>query len=304
MNHLLSTQQFTERKMLEEIFASAEELERAEKEKTLEPYCAGKILATVFYEPSTRTRFSFEAAMHRLGGDVLSAENAAGSSSAFKGESLEDAMRVVSGYADAIVLRHPESGSAERASRASLVPVINAGDGSGEHPTQALLDLFTIRKELGRIDDLTIAFVGDLRMSRTVHSLLYLLPLCRNIRLFLVSPKTLALSPEYKGFLVQRGIPHEEADLAVAVPQADVLSVTRIQKERFTNPAEYRAVEGSYVIDRRVLEQLKKQAIIMHPLPRVNEIAKEVDQDVRAAYFRQTKNGVAIRMALLKRILT
>ncbi|RJP43639.1 aspartate carbamoyltransferase [Candidatus Parcubacteria bacterium] len=304
LEHLISTKQFRFREELREIFETAGEMEKREKSGKFPPDCSGKILATVFYEPSTRTRFSFETAMYKLGGNVITSENAAEFSSAKKGESLEDSMRVISGYADAIVLRHPEEGSALRASKSARVPLINAGDGSGEHPTQALLDLYTAEKELARLDDISIAFVGDLKYSRTIHSTLYLLPLYRNIRVCLVSPPQLKLPEEYEEYLREKNIPFEEVATAEeAAGRADILSVTRIQQERFASREEYERLKGSYVINKKVLDRMKKDSIIMHPLPRVSEIAPEVDEDARAAYFRQTKNGVYVRMALLKMML-
>ncbi|RJQ28809.1 aspartate carbamoyltransferase [Candidatus Parcubacteria bacterium] len=302
--HLITAKEFASKEALNGIFESAKGMETAVAERKPLNNCAGKILATVFYEPSTRTRFSFETAMYKLGGDVITSENAAEFSSAKKGESIEDAIRVISDYADAIVLRHPSAGAAETASRASLVPVINAGSGSDEHPTQALLDLYTIEKELGKIDDLSIAFVGDLRFGRTVHSTIYLLPAYRGVKVYLISPEELQLPEEYKTYLKEHGIPFEELkDIKEAVRRVDVLSITRVQQERFASREEYEKLKGSYVIDNAVLQELKDRAIIMHPLPRIDEIAKEVDGDVRAAYFRQTKNGIYVRMALLKMIL-
>ncbi|MGC9599120.1 MAG: aspartate carbamoyltransferase [Minisyncoccia bacterium] len=304
MKHILSAKQFLDRSLLEKLFRTAGEMEKRDKEGKLSVECAGKIAATIFYEPSTRTRFSFETAMYKLGGNVISAESASEFSSAKKGETLEDTARVVGGYANAIIVRHPEAGAAERMASTSPVPVINAGDGSKEHPTQALLDLYTVQKELGRLDDLVITFVGDLRYSRTVHSTVYLLPLFRNVRVYCVTPPQLRLPDEYVAYLKERKIPVEEsADIKAIAGKTDVLSVTRVQKERFSSEAEYDRVKNSYTIDSRVLSVLKKEAIIMHPLPRVNEIAKEVDDDVRAAYFRQTKNGVYVRMALLRSVL-
>ncbi len=304
MKHILSAKQFLDRPLLEELFRTAGEMEGRDKEGKLSAECAGKIAATIFYEPSTRTRFSFETAMYKLGGNVISAESAGEFSSAKKGETLEDTAHVVGGYANVIIVRHPEAGAAERMASTSPVPVINAGDGSKEHPTQALLDLYTIQKELGRLDDLVITFVGDLRYSRTVHSTAFLLPLFRNVRVYCVTPPQLRLPDEYVAYLKEHNIPLEEsADIKTIAGKTDVLSVTRVQKERFQSEAEYNKVKDSYTIDSGVLRVLKKEAIIVHPLPRVNEIAKEVDDDVRAAYFRQTKNGVYVRMALLRSVL-
>lgn len=258
----------------------------------------GRLLATVFYEPSTRTRFSFEAAMQRLGGQVLSAESAGKASSAVKGESLEDAVRVISGYADAIALRHPEIGSAERAAAVANIPVINAGDGAGHHPTQALLDLYTIHKELGRLDHLRVGLAGDLRYGRTVRSLAILLARFPGNELVLISPPGLRLGAEIVSSL--DGTRAEEtSDLGGAVADLDVLYQTRIQAERFESAEAYERYRGVYVVTPDVMRRLPEHAILMHPLPRVGEIEPEVDADPRAAYFRQARNGLWTRMAVL-----
>ena len=260
----------------------------------------GRLLATVFYEPSTRTRFSFEAAMYRLGGQVLSAESATRASSAAKGESLEDAIRVIGGYADAIVLRHPEVGAADRAASVAAVPVINAGDGPGHHPTQALLDLYTIKKELGRIDHLRIGLAGDLRNGRTVRSLAVLLSRFPGNELVLISPSALRMREDVIGSLEQAGqAVHETDEFAGASPGLDVLYQTRIQAERFDSPEEYERYRGVDVVTVEVMRHLPKHAIVMHPLPRVGEIDPLVDADPRAAYFRQARNGLWVRMAVL-----
>lgn len=259
---------------------------------------AGVIMAAIFYEPSTRTRFSFEAAMHRLGGRVLSAESAGKSSSAAKGESLEDAIRIVSGYADLIVLRHPEIGAADRAARVASVPVINAGDGAGHHPTQALLDLYTIRKELGRLDHLRIGLMGDLRNGRTVRSLAILLSRFPGNELVLISPPGLRLGEDVQNSLDGLSF-RETSDLADAVTRLDVLYQTRIQAERFESAEVYERYRGVYVVTPEVMRQLPEHAILMHPLPRVGEIDPAVDSDPRAAYFRQARNGLWARMAVL-----
>ena len=260
-----------------------------------------RLLATVFYEPSTRTRFSFEAAMYRLGGQVLSAENATRGSSAAKGESLEDAIRVIGGYADAIVLRHPEVGSAERAASVATVPVINAGDGTGHHPTQALLDLYTIKKELGRLDHLRIGLAGDLRNGRTVRSLAVLLSRFPGNELVLISPPALRMGEDIIDSLEQaQQAATVTDDFAGAVPGLDVLYQTRIQAERFDSPEEYERHRGVYVVTSDVMRRLPGYAIVMHPLPRVGEIDPLVDADPRAAYFRQARNGLWVRMAVLE----
>ena len=234
---------------------------------------SGRLLATVFYEPSTRTRFSFEAAMFRLGGQVLSAENAIRDSSAAKGESLEDAIRVIGGYVDGIVLRHPDVGAAERAARVAPVPVINAGDGPGDHPTQALLDLYTIKKELGRLDHLRVGLAGDLRNGRTVRSLAILLSRFPGNQLVLISPPGLRMGADVIDVLREAQQDAEEtSDLAGAVADVDVLYQTRIQAERFESPEEYERYRGVYVVTAALMRRLPERAILMHPLPRLEEI--------------------------------
>ncbi|MGI8968084.1 MAG: aspartate carbamoyltransferase [Chloroflexota bacterium] len=298
VHHVVEAQAFN-RGMLDELFITARGMERVVERgggKLLE----GKIMASLFYEESTRTRFSFESAMLRLGGSAISTENARQFSSVSKGETLEDTVRILNGYADVIVLRHYECGAARRAADISGVPIINAGDGAGQHPTQALLDLYTIEKELGRIDGLTIAMVGDLANGRTVRSLCYLLAKYRNVKILLVAPPNTRMGDDIKAYLVRHDIWfREETDLAAIAPQVDVLYQTRIQKERLASQVEYEAARGVYVVDRRLLDTMAPHAIVMHPLPRVDEIAPEVDQDPRAAYFRQAQNGLFVRMAVL-----
>jgi aspartate carbamoyltransferase len=258
----------------------------------------GQVLATLFYEPSTRTRLSFETAMHRLGGRVITVADPK-TSSAAKGESLPDSIRTVEGYADIIVIRHPRKGAAQEAADAATIPIINAGDGTGQHPTQALLDVYTIRREKGTLEGLTVALAGDLKNGRTVHSLVYLLARF-GTRLILVSPPELAMPATIVTELRAGGAElSETADLAGAMRVCDVVYVTRIQRERFEDPAEYDRLKGSYVIDMAAVRQSKAGITIMHPLPRINEIAVEVDGYEGAAYFRQAANGVPIRMALL-----
>jgi len=268
--------------------------------KTGSDMLKGKILATLFYEPSTRTRLSFEAAMLKLGGANIGFAEV-DSASVKKGENLADTMRTVENYADVIAMRHPLDGAAKLAAEYSKVPVINGGSGSEEHPTQALLDLYTIQKEKNKIDGLKIAVVGDLRYGRTVHSLAYGLSLF-DVELFLVSPESLRMRSEVLR-AVQDKIPVMETSLEKAVTEADVLYVTRIQKERFPDPAEYAKVQGVYKIDLRNLSAAKKDLIILHPLPRVDEISPEVDGTSRARYFQQVWNGIIVRMALLALVL-
>jgi len=261
----------------------------------------GKVLAELFFEPSTRTMLSFQTAMYKLGGNVIGFAEP-GVSSVWKGESLADTVRVVENYSDVIVLRHPLEGAARLAAEYAKVPVINAGSGAEEHPTQALLDLYTILKHKGRIDGLSIILMGDLRYGRTVHSLAYALSLY-DVDLHLVSPDLLKMRREVIEDIKDRIKVTEHTDLMEILPDADVLYVTRIQKERFPDLGEYEKVRGSYVIDLNVLKKAKDDLIVLHPLPRVDEIAVEVDSTSFAKYFEQTKNGVVVRMALLALVL-
>ena len=261
----------------------------------------GKILATLFFEPSTRTRLSFEAAMHKLGGSAIGfAESEI--ASVKKGENLADTIRTVENYADVIALRHPLEGAARFAAEFARIPIINGGSGAEEHPTQALLDLYTIKKEKGKIDGLKIAFVGDLRYGRTVHSLAYALSLY-NVELLLISPTTLKMRREVLRTIKEKIPVTEKTSLEKIIPIIDVLYVTRIQKERFPDPAEYVKVKGSYKINVKTLNTAKKDLIILHPLPRVDEIAPEVDNTPYARYFHQVWNGIVVRMAILALIL-
>ncbi len=261
----------------------------------------GKILANIFFEPSTRTRLSFEAAMLKLGGSTIGFADAE-NTSVKKGENLADTVRTVENYADIITIRHPLEGAAKLAAEFSKIPVINAGSGAEEHPTQALVDLYTIQKERHTIDGLKIALVGDLRYGRTVHSLAYALSLY-NIELTLVSPESLKMRREVLR-AIQNKIPVSETqNLEKIIPHADVLYVTRIQKERFPDQAEFAKVKGTYRIDLKMLANAKKDLIILHPLPRVDEIAPEVDATPQAFYFKQVWNGIVVRMALLALVL-
>jgi len=302
--HVVRSQQF-DRELLSRIFAEAREMEEVVR-RGGSNILNGKIMATLFYEPSTRTRFSFETAMTRLGGKVIGTEHAQQFSSVAKGETLEDTIRVIGCYADVIVLRHSESGAAERAAQVSKVPIINAGDGPGQHPTQALLDLYTIEKELGHIDGIKIAMVGDLANGRTVRSLSYLLGKYKNITIYFVAPEVVKMKDDIKDYLKRHNVPfYEEEDLKKVAAEVDVIYQTRIQKERFGDRIEdYEKARGVYIIDHEILKVMQPHAIIMHPLPRVDEIKPEVDEDPRAAYFRQAQNGLYIRMALLKMVLT
>ena len=261
----------------------------------------GKILATLFYEPSTRTRLSFETAMLKLGGSNIGFADME-ITSVKKGESLADTVRVVENYADAIALRHGLEGAAKLAAEFAKVPIINSGTGAEEHPTQALIDLYTIRKEKGKIDGLKVAILGDLRYGRTVHSLAYALAQYK-IELYLVSPEILRVRKDVLETIKRKITVTEDANLETIMPQIDVLYVTRIQKERFPDPAEYAKVKGAYKIDLKSLKNAKKDMIILHPLPRVDEIAPEVDNTSQARYFQQVHNGVMVRMALLALVL-
>jgi aspartate carbamoyltransferase catalytic subunit len=262
-------------------------------------------MATLFYEPSTRTRLSFESAMKRLGGEVLTTENAREFSSAAKGETLEDTIRTVEGYSDIIVLRHFESGAARQAAAVANIPIINAGDGPGQHPTQALLDMYTIQREIGRLDDIEVALVGDLANGRTVRSLAYLLAKYNNVKIYFVGPDVVKMKDDIKNYLTLKGVEWEEStDLMEVASKCDVVYQTRIQRERFGERIDlYNEARGKYIIDKKVMNVLQKHAVIMHPLPRLDEIMVDVDTDPRAAYFRQAKNGLYIRMALLKLLL-
>ena len=266
--------------------------------------CHGKKLATLFFEPSTRTRLSFEAAMYELGGNVLGFSEAQSSSSS-KGESVSDTVKVVGFYADIIAMRHPKEGAPLVASMKAGVPVINAGDGGHNHPTQTLTDLLTIWREKGRLDNLTIGFCGDLKFGRTVHSLIAAMARYTGIKIVLISPDELRL-PGYirKDVMEKNGVPYEETtDLVEALPSLDVLYMTRVQKERFFNEADYIRLKDSYILTPEKMQEAKDDMCVMHPLPRVNEIAVAVDDDPRAAYFRQALNGKYVRMALIMKLL-
>lgn len=266
--------------------------------------CSRKKLATLFFEPSTRTRLSFEAAMMELGGNVLGFSEAA-SSSASKGESVADTVAVVSGYADIIAMRHPKEGAPIVAAKSSSVPIINAGDGGHNHPTQTLTDLFTIKKETGRLSDLTVGFCGDLKFGRTVHSLIAAMSRYKNINFVLISPEELKL-PSYvkESHIKQKNIPYTQTtSLEDAISGLDILYMTRVQKERFFNEEDYLRLKNSYILTPEKLKNAKNTMRILHPLPRVNEISTAVDSDERAAYFRQAKNGKYIRMALILKLL-
>ena len=298
---IISVNQFS-RDNLTYIFGVADEMRAIVRRVGSSDLLKGHVLACVFYEPSTRTSSSFIAAMSRLGGTVIPI-NEVRYSSVTKGESLPDTIRTLESYADVIVLRHPEVGASEVAAEYARKPVINAGDGVGEHPTQALLDLFTIRSELGKIDGLHVAMVGDLRYGRTVHSLARLL--CRyDVKMTFVSPEILRLPLDVMNEVKGQGKEvNETYDVHEVISDVDVLYVTRVQRERFADQAQYEEVKDYYVITAELMEDAKERMVIMHPLPRVSEISYAIDDDPRAAYFRQMENGMYIRMALLAAVL-
>ncbi len=289
------------REDLDIIFEEADKMEQIIKsnKKPLD----GKILAALFMEPSTRTRLSFEAAMHRLGGSVITVSDPK-SSSAVKGESLSDTIRTVENYCDIIAIRHPLEGSARLAAEFSRVPILNGGSGAEEHPTQALLDLYTLLKELKTVKGKSIAMVGDLKYGRTVHSLAYILSKYKDVKLYFVSPPSLRIKAEIKNDLKEAGIEfHELESLSEVIPLVDAIYMTRIQKERFPQEAEYEKVKDAYVLTKELLTFAKGPIPVLHPLPRVNEISYDVDDTQHAVYFKQMYNGVLVRMALLNLIL-
>lgn len=301
MRHLLDTTDLSVEE-INTIIALADDI-IADKKKYAK-VCEGKKLATLFFEPSTRTRLSFEAAMLELGGSVLGFSEA-NSSSASKGETVEDTIRVVSCYADIIAMRHPVEGAPKVASYTSLVPVINAGDGGHSHPTQTMTDLLTIHREKGSFENLTIGLCGDLKFGRTVHSLVKAVSRYRNIRFVLISPKELSM-PDYikSDYLDANGIPYMEVEkMEDVMSDLDILYMTRVRRERFFSEDEYLKHKDAFILDLNKLKNAKKDLTIMHPLPRVNEIAREVDSDPRAKYFEQAMNGKYIRMALIITLL-
>ncbi len=304
LKHVIESQQF-DRDLLELVFRTADEMkEDLLGERRLAKLLDGKIMASLFYEPSTRTRFSFESAMRRLGGSVLTTENAREFSSASKGESLSDSTRIMNGYADIIVMRHNEAGSAVRAAEISSVPIINAGDGAGQHPTQALLDIYTIEDAFPQMSGLKIALVGDLRYGRTVRSLSYLLSKYDNMEIIFVSPSVCRMENDIKEYLNKSDTPwREETDLAQVATEVDCIYMTRIQKERFHSIEDYQSAASKYILTSDMVQSMKAGAIIMHPLPRVDEIPKEIDAAPQARYFEQAQNGLYIRMALLYLLL-
>jgi aspartate carbamoyltransferase catalytic subunit len=294
---ILDGAQFT-REEIEYILDIAEDMRKQLEKKHSLDIMNGYVLGALFFEPSTRTRLSFETAMHRLGGSVVGFASAKVSSSA-KGESLADTVRTVNQYVDVIAMRHPQIGSAREAAAVATVPVINGGDGAGQHPTQALLDLFTIRSERGQVDGNTIVLCGDLKYGRTVHAGVELYK-HYDCKLIFVAPDALKMPPEITARLREHGVEVEETtDLEAAMKGADILYMTRIQRERFEDPTEYERLKGSYILTRAMVERINPGLTILHPLPRVSEITTDVDALPGAAYFRQARNGVYIRMALI-----
>ena len=299
--HLIEPMDFTTDE-LEEIFELAADIQ--ESPELYVDKCKGKVLSTLFYEPSTRTRFSFEAAMLRLGGNIVGFSEP-NSSSASKGESIADTIRTVGCYSDIIVMRHPKEGAPKLASFHSDIPVINAGDGGHQHPTQTLTDLLTIKTIKGKLEDLTIGLCGDLKFGRTIHSLIKAMSRYKNIKLILISPHELEI-PDYikHEILEKNGVEYEEVEsLEENIHKLDILYMTRVQKERFFNEEDYVRLKDSYILDKEKMESAKEDMIIMHPLPRVNEIAYEIDEDPRACYFKQAKFGMYVRMALMTKLL-
>jgi aspartate carbamoyltransferase catalytic subunit len=303
LQHVIESQQFT-LPMLKELFDLADQMERILARGGTQDY-DNAVMALLFYEHSTRTRFSFEAAMHRLGGKVIATERANTFSSVAAGETLEDTIRVVGNYADVIVLRHTEVGGAQRASLVSTVPIINAGDGKGgQHPTQALLDLYTIYKGVKTIEGVKVAMVGNLTDGRTVRSLAYLLGKFERVKLFFVAPQSFQIKQDILDYLTKHNVWFTlESDLHKVLPEVDVVYSTRIEPELLTQRGERLETISKYFIDDSLLRLLPQHALVMHPLPRLHEISPSVDNDPRAAYFQQTRNGVLIRMALLVSVL-
>ena len=300
MRHLMNPLDFSVEE-LDKLFALADDIEKDPAKYAHK--CDGKILATCFYEPSTRTRLSFESAMTRLGGRVIGFSDAA-SSSASKGESVSDTIRIISCYADICAMRHPKEGAPMVAAEKSLIPVINAGDGGHQHPTQTLTDLQTIRSLHGDLNNFTIGLCGDLKFGRTVHSLINALVRYEGIKFIFISPEELKIPDYVTDMLREKGIPFQEViRLEDVMPELDLLYMTRVQKERFFNEEDYVRLKNSYILTKEKMDLAKPDMAVLHPLPRVNEIALDVDDDPRAAYFEQVQNGVYVRMALIMTLL-
>lgn len=299
MDHILSIDQF-DRAKIEALFTRADEMRTLVKQTGGDSRFSHRVSANLFYEPSTRTFSSFATAMYRLGGNVIPITDVKNASIA-KGETLEDTIRMLSGYADIIVMRHPEKGAAARAAAVATVPIINAGDGVGEHPTQSLLDAYTIYQEKGTLDGQTVTLLGDLKYGRTPHSLAKLLNQFDNITLNFVSPQSLEFPIDLVAEL--KHTPNSTQTLSEVIQSTDILYATRVQKERISDPAEYEKIGDTYTVNQNVLDAMKPDAIIMHPLPRIDEITTDVDADPRAAYFRQAENGLYVRMALIDMLI-
>ena len=300
LKNIISIKDF-EREDIEYILDEASRLETIAKSKAISTELKGKILGLMFFEPSTRTKMSFETAMKRLNGQCIGFENS-GSSSVSKGESIADTAKMFEGYCDALVIRHELEGVSKFISDIVDIPVINAGDGAGQHPTQTLLDLYTIKNEIGSIDNLKIALIGDLKFGRTVHSLSNALTLFNNVKIYLVSPKELKMPQEILIDLNKTKVEYEEVDnIECIIDDVDVLYVTRIQKERFADISDYEKIKGAYIINKKMLEG--KDAIVMHPLPRIDEIDTDVDDTKYNKYFTQAANAVPVRMAILKTLI-
>ena len=299
MKNIISAKQFSKEE-IESILARSEVFEKQCQVDKVEKLLKDKIVACLFFEPSTRTRLSFEAAALKLGASVISAENAMENSSAYKGETIEDTTKILCSYSDIVVIRHPKAGTLDDAAKVATKALINAGDGANQHPTQGFLDLYTIKKEHGRLTNLNIGFGGDLLNSRTLKSLVPLLRFYEGNKFYFLSPKELELPREFIRDLKDNNVAFEESNsLEEKLPELDVLYMTRVQKERFANKEDYEKVKDLFIFKKDNLENLKSNAIIMHPLPRINEIDQEIDQDPRAAYFREAENGLWVRMALL-----
>ncbi len=299
MPHVISAKDFT-KEVIEKILVRAGEMEKQCSEGKVEKLLADKIVACIFFEPSTRTRLSFETAALKLGAQVITAENAMENTSTYKGETIEDTTKMLCAYADIVVMRHPTPGMPFKASKVATEPIINAGDGANEHPSQGFLDLYTIKKEHGKLEGLNIGFGGDLLNSRTLHSFMPLVKFFPGNKFYFMSPKELELSEDFLAELKNNNISFEISNsLEEKLSDLDVLYMTRVQKERFGTAEEYNKVKDLFILKKEHLNRLKPNAIIMHPLPKINEIEPEVDNDSRAAYFKQAQNGLYVRMAIL-----
>lgn len=299
MKHILNGAQFADVELLQKIFSKAKELQDLDGQGKIPKDLKDKITATVFYETSTRSRLSFESATLKLGGGVISVSDPK-TTSASKGETLEDTIKIIAGYSDLIVLRHPENGAAEKAAAISPVPIVNAGDGYNEHPTQALYDLYSMQKELGKLDGLKIAFLSDFRYQRNIHSLVPIFCKLKNLTLYLIAPEALRLPEVYKKQLQEAKVEFYELESVTDVlGEIDVLYVTRVFKERFSSEEEYERLKHSFFVNQDTLNKMKKESIVLHVMPRIVEVDPAIDSDPRAAYFRQAKNGLYVRAALL-----